>query len=99
MDFMKILSGGFGRMAKASEDEAMSKYGDAYSKAGGLKKAAMRIAKSPFESIPGDLGSEMDLERFVSLRPGAPQSADPLQLYRSLYGSYGGKKMRGLLFD
>lgn len=54
---------------------------------------------SLFEVEPGEPGGEMDTNSFVSLKPRMPAGMDPRQMYGNLYSSYGGRKMRGLLFD
>lgn len=98
-DFLK-------KLASMGEAAATERYGDAFGKAGKIGKLGMRIAAgdeygsaSPFEFAPGSPGGEMDLERFVSLRPKMPDGMNPRQMYGNLYSSYGGRKMRGLLFD
>lgn len=88
LDFLKKLAGMGGDDLGAS---AASRYGDAYSKAGKLGKLGMRLASMPQE--------EMDLSSTVSLKPRMPTGMDPRRLYGDLYSSYGGRKMRGLLFD
>jgi hypothetical protein len=88
LDFLKKLAGMGGDDLGAS---AASRYGDAYSKAGRLGKLGMRLASMPQE--------EMDLSSTVSLKPRMPTGMDPRRLYGDLYSSYGGRKMRGLLFD
>ena len=65
----------------------------------GAEDDPMANYMSLFDSEPGSPGGEMDLERFVSLRPKMPDGMDPRQMYGNLYSSYGGRKMRGLLFD
>lgn len=88
LDFLKKLAGMGGDDLGAS---AASRYGDSYSKAGRLGKLGMRLASMPQE--------EMDLSSTVSLKPRMPTGMDPRRLYGDLYSSYGGRKMRGLLFD
>jgi hypothetical protein len=88
LDFLKKLAGMGGDDLGAS---AASRYGDAYSKAGKLGKLGMRLASMPQE--------EMDLSSTVSLKPRMPTGMDPRRMYGDLYSSYGGRKMRGLLFD
>lgn len=88
LDFLKKLAGMGGDDLGAS---AASRYGDAYGKAGKLGKLGMRLASMPQE--------EMDLSSTVSLKPRVPTGMDPRRLYGDLYSSYGGRKMRGLLFD
>jgi hypothetical protein len=41
----------------------------------------------------------MDLSSTLSARVGQPTGADPLEMYRKMYRTYGGRKTRGLLFD
>lgn len=89
LDFLKKLAGMGGDGLGAS---AASRYGDAYSKAGKLGKLGMRLASMP-------QGTEEDLESFVRIKPLMPTGMDPRQMYGNLYSSYGGRKMRGLLFD
>lgn len=88
LDFLKKLAGMGGDDLGAS---AASRYGDAYSKAGKLGKLGMRLASMPQE--------EMDLSSTVSLKPRMPTGMDPRRMYGDMYSSYGGRKMRGLLFD
>ena len=88
LDFLKKLAGMGGDDLGAS---AASRYGDAYGKAGRLGKLGMRLASMPQE--------EMDLSSTVSLKPRMPTGMDPRRMYGDLYSSYGGRKMRGLLFD
>ena len=88
LDFLKKLAGMGGDDLGAS---AASRYGDAYGKAGKLGKLGMRLASMPQE--------EMDLSSTVSLKPRMPTGMDPRRMYGDLYSSYGGRKMRGLLFD
>ena len=88
LDFLKKLAGMGGDDLGAS---AASRYGDAYGKAGKLGKLGMRLASMPQE--------ETDLSSTVSLKPRMPTGMDPRRLYGDLYSSYGGRKMRGLLFD
>ena len=52
----------------------------------------MRLASMP-------QGKEEDLESFAKLKPQMPSGMDPRRMYGDLYSSYGGRKMRGLLFD
>jgi hypothetical protein len=108
MDFLKKLEERARNVGKDSEIEARKKYGSKYEEAGTLGRGIMRgissgafgkEADSPFSFDPGSPGSEMDLERFVSVRPGTPQVANPIQAYGNLFSAYGGRKMRGLLFD
>lgn len=88
LDFLKKLAGMGGDNLGAS---AASRYGDAYGKAGKLGKLGMRLASMPQE--------EEDLSSTVSLKPRMPTGMDPRRMYGDLYSSYGGRKMRGLLFD
>ena len=90
LDFLTKLAGmgGGGDLDSA----AASRFGDAYGKAGKLKKAGMRLASMP-------QGEEEDLESFARLKPLMPTGMDPRRMYGDLYSSYGGRKMRGLLFD
>ena len=89
LDFLKKLAGmGGGDLDSA----AASRYGDAYGKAGKLGKLGMRLASMP-------QGEEEDLESFVRIKPLMPTGMDPRRMYGDLYSSYGGRKMRGLLFD
>lgn len=88
LDFLKKLAGMGGDDFGAS---AASRYGDAYGKAGKLGKLGMRLASMPQE--------EEDLSSTVSLKPRMPTGMDPRRMYGDLYSSYGGRKMRGLLFD
>jgi hypothetical protein len=108
MDFFKKIGERARKVGEESEAEARKKYGEDYEKAGTLGRGVMRGissgvfgegASSPFSFQEGAPGSEMDLERFVSLKPIMPQGANPMQLYGNLYGAYGGRKTRGLLFD
>lgn len=88
LDFLKKLAGmGGGDLGSA----AASRYGDAYGKASKLGKLGMRLASMPQE--------EEDLSSTVSLKPRMPTGMDPRRMYGDLYSSYGGRKMRGLLFD
>lgn len=89
LDFLKKLAGMGGDDLGAS---AASRYGDAYGKAGKLKKVGMRLASMP-------QGEEEDLSSFATLKPRMPTGMDPRRMYGDLYSSYGGRKMRGLLFD
>jgi hypothetical protein len=41
----------------------------------------------------------MDLTPTLRSRAGEPTGADPLEMYRKMYRTYGGRKTRGLLFD
>lgn len=79
------------KLAGMGESAAASRYGDAYGKAGKFGKLGMRLAAMPQE--------EEDLGGFISLRPKMPSNMDPRRMYGDLYSSYGGRKMRGLLFD
>jgi hypothetical protein len=88
LDFLKKIAGMGGDDLGAS---AASRYGDAYGKAGKLGKLGMRLASMPQE--------EEDLSSTVSLKPRMPTGMDPRRMYGDLYSSYGGRKMRGLLFD
>jgi hypothetical protein len=88
LDFLKKLAGMGGDNLGAS---AASRYGDAYGKAGKVGKLGMRLASMPQE--------EEDLSSTVSLKPRMPTGMDPRRMYGDLYSSYGGRKMRGLLFD
>ena len=90
LDFLTKLAGmgGGGDL----DSVAAKRYGDAYGKAGKLKKAGMRLASMP-------QGEEEDLSSFAKLKPQMPSGMDPRRMYGDLYSSYGGRKMRGLLFD
>jgi hypothetical protein len=90
LDFLAKLAGmgGGGDLDSA----ATKRFGDAYGKAGKLKKAGMRLASMP-------QGEEDDLEFSAPLKPRMPTGMDPRRMYGDLYSSYGGRKMRGLLFD
>jgi hypothetical protein len=96
MDFLKKIGQKIGK-----EDEIARKaYGEAFDKANPLERAAMRgNVGSIFSFEPGSPGSEQDLDSFVRIKPGQPSLANPMQAYSSLYNMYGGRKMRGLLFD
>ena len=91
LDFLTKLAG-MGGGGDDLDSVAAKRYGDAYGKAGKLKKAGMRLASMP-------QGKEEDLESFAKLKPLAPSGMDPRRMYGDLYSSYGGRKMRGLLFD
>lgn len=108
MDFFKKIGERAKKISEESEAGARKKYGSAYDEAGTIGRGVMRgvssgafgdISANPFSFEQGAPGSEMDLERFVSLRPGAPQTSNPMQAYGNLFSAYGGRKMRGLLFD
>lgn len=108
MDFFKKIGERARKVGEESEAEARKKYGDKYEEAGTVGRGVMRGLSSgafgfdpsnPFAMEQGAPGAEMDLERFVSLKPIMPQGANPMQLYGNLYGAYGGRKTRGLLFD
>lgn len=108
MDFFKKLGERARRAGEESEAGARERYGDRYEKSGTIGRGVMRGLSSgafgvdpsnPFAVQEGAPGSEMDLERFVSLKPIMPQGVSPMQMYSGLYGSYGGRKTRGLLFD
>ena len=91
LDFLTKLAG-MGGGGDDLDSVAAKRYGDAYGKAGKLKKAGMRLASMP-------QGKDEDLESFAKLKPLAPSGMDPRRMYGDLYSSYGGCKMRGLLFD
>ena len=91
LDFLTKLAG-MGGGGGDLDSAAAKRYGDAYSKASKLKKAGMRLASMP-------QGKEEDLESFAKLKPQMPSGMDPRRMYGDLYSSYGGRKMRGLLFD
>jgi hypothetical protein len=100
MDFFKNLTEKLGTMGDDSVLAARKTYGDAYDKASPMKQAAMRAAMSgAFKSDPGSPGSEQNLDSFLTVKPGTPSMANPMQAYSSLYNMYGGRKTRGLLFD
>lgn len=99
MDFLKTLSGKIGSMGDDSVLAARKAYGDAYDKASPMKQAAMRAASSGAFQSDGNAGTEEDLKSFLSIKPGTPSMANPMQAYSSLYNMYGGRKTRGLLFD
>lgn len=65
----------------------------------GAEDDPMSNYMSLFNFEPGEPGGEMDTSSFISLRPKMPSNMDPRRLYGDLYSSYGGRKMRGLLFD
>lgn len=99
MDFLKKIGQRMGSGAN-SEELARKVYGEAFDKANPLAKAAMRgKAGGAFDFEPGSPGAEQDLESFVRLRPGEASIANPMQAYSNLFNMYGGRKMRGLLFD
>jgi hypothetical protein len=103
MDFFKNLTDKLGTMNDESVMAARKAYGDAYDKASPMKQAAMRAATSgAFKGGSGSSdvsGTEQDLGNFLSIKPGTPSMANPMQAYSSLYNMYGGRKTRGLLFD
>jgi hypothetical protein len=100
MDFFKKLGERVGSMGDDAEKAARERYGAAYDEASPMEKAAMRSqAGGAFSFKSGSPGSEQDLESFVNVRPITPSMANPMQAYSSLYNMYGGRKMRGLLFD
>jgi len=100
MDFFKNLTDKIGSMSDDAVMAARQAYGESYDKASPMKQAAMRAAASDaFKVKPGSPGGEQDLNSFLSIRPGAPSIANPMQAYSSLYNMYGGRKTRGLLFD
>lgn len=90
LDFLKKLAG----MGGDLEGAAASRYGDAYGKAGRLGKIGMRLASMPQDEEEEDLSPSG-----LSLKPRMPTNMDPREIYGRLYSSYGGRKMRGLLFD
>jgi hypothetical protein len=57
-----------------------------------MQRGLMRLAAQG-----GD--DEMDLTPTLRSRAGEPTGADPLEMYRKMYRTYGGRKTRGLLFD
>jgi hypothetical protein len=103
MDFFKNLTDKIGAMGDDSVMAARQAYGDAYDKASPMKQAAMRAAASGAfkggSGSSGAAGTEQDLGSFLSIKPGTPSMANPMQAYSSLYNMYGGRKTRGLLFD
>jgi hypothetical protein len=94
MDWLNKLKGRMGSANAAIDDEMLKRYGEQYGKAGGLQRGLMRIAAQAPEG-----GEEMDLESTLTPKLGQPTGADPLEIYRKLYSTYGGRKTRGLLFD
>ena len=100
MDFLKKIGQKIGSVGAKEDELARKTYGEAFDKANPLERAAMRgNVGSIFSFEPGSPGSEQDLESFVRLKPGQASISNPMQAYSSLYNMYGGRKMRGLLFD
>lgn len=94
MDFFKKLGERAAQRRIAMDDEMFKRYGTPYAEGTGLQRGLMRLAAQAPEG-----GEEMDLESTLKPKLGQPSGADPLEIYRKLYSTYGGRKTRGLLFD
>jgi hypothetical protein len=92
MDFLKKLTDRAAQRRIAMDDEMFKRYGTQYAEGGGVQRGLMRLAAQG-----GD--EEMDLESTFKPKLGQPTGADPIEIYRKLYSTYGGRKTRGLLFD
>jgi hypothetical protein len=93
MDFFKKLGGKAAQAKSALDDEMLAKYGAQYAEGGGIDRAIMNLASQSEDA------EEMDLTPTFRAKIGEPTGADPLEMYRKMYRTYGGRKTRGLLFD
>ena len=92
MDFFKKLTDRAAQRRIDADEEMLKRYGTQYAEGGGMQRGLMRLAAQG-----GD--DEMDLTPTLRSRAGEPTGADPLEMYRKMYRTYGGRKTRGLLFD
>ena len=92
MDFFKKLTDRAAQRRIDTDEEMFKRYGTRYAEGGGMQRGLMRLAAQG-----GD--DEMDLSSTLSARVGQPTGGDPLEMYRKMYRTYGGRKTRGLLFD
>ncbi len=92
MDFFKKLTDRAAQRRIDADEEMFKRYGTQYAEGGGMQRGLMRLAAQG-----GD--DEMDLSSTLSARVGQPTGGDPLEMYRKMYRTYGGRKTRGLLFD
>jgi hypothetical protein len=92
VDFFKKLTDRAAQRRIDADEEMLKRYGTRYAEGGGMQRGLMRLAAQG-----GD--DEMDLSSTLSARVGQPTGGDPLEMYRKMYRTYGGRKTRGLLFD
>jgi hypothetical protein len=92
VDFFKKLTDRAAQRRIDADEEMFKRYGTQYAEGGGMQRGLMRLAAQG-----GD--DEMDLSSTLSARVGQPTGGDPLEMYRKMYRTYGGRKTRGLLFD
>jgi hypothetical protein len=93
MDFLKRIKGGMIDSSAELDEKMLKRYGEKYGNAGNLQRGIMRLGAQSEDA------EEMDLTPTFRAKVGEPTGVNPLDLYRKMYSTYGGRKMRGLLFD
>jgi hypothetical protein len=93
VDFFKKLTDRAAQRRIDADEKMLKRYGTQYAEGGGVERGLMRL------SAQSEDAEEMDLTPTFRAKVGEPTGADPLEMYRKMYRTYGGRKTRGLLFD
>jgi hypothetical protein len=93
VDFFKKLTDRAAQRRIDADEEMLKRYGTQYAEGGGVERGLMRL------SAQSEDAEEMDLTPTFRAKVGEPTGGDPLEMYRKMYRTYGGRKTRGLLFD
>jgi hypothetical protein len=93
VDFFKKLTDRAAQRRIDADEKMLKRYGTQYAEGGGVERGLMRL------SAQSEDAEEMDLTPTFRAKIGEPTGADPLEMYRKMYRTYGGRKTRGLLFD
>ena len=93
MDFFKKLTDRAAQRRIDADEEMLKRYGTRYAEGTGVERGIMRLAAQSEDA------EEMDLTPTFRAKVGEPTGGDPLEMYRKMYSTYGGRKTRGLLFD
>jgi hypothetical protein len=93
VDFFKKLTDRAAQRRIDADEEMLKRYGTRYAEGTGVERGIMRLAAQSEDA------EEMDLTPTFRAKVGEPTGANPLDIYRKMYSTYGGRKTRGLLFD
>ena len=93
MDFLKKIKGRMIDSSAELDEKMLERYGEKYGNAGNLQRGILRLAAQSEDA------KEMDLTPTFRAKVREASGANPLDIYRNMYSTYGGRKTRGLLFD
>ena len=93
MDFLKKIKGRMIDSSAELDEKMLERYGEKYGNAGNLQRGILRLGAQSEDA------EEMDLTPTFRAKVREASGANPLDIYRNMYSTYGGRKTRGLLFD